>query len=61
MQMKKLGNMINILNYVILKRNLLYGTLLPLKNVPCVGNVNQITLDKLSKYWVTVDLDLGYD
>jgi len=54
--------MINILNYIILKRNLHYnGILLPLKNVPCVGNVNQITLDKLSKYWVTVDLDFGYD
>ena len=53
--------MINLLNYIILKRNVFYGTLLPLKNVPCVGNVNQITLDKLSKYWVTVDLDFGYD
>jgi len=52
--------MIDLINYISLGRNFCYGVL-PLTNVPCVGNFNQITFNEFSSCWVTVDLDFGYD
>lgn len=53
--------MINLINYISLERNIRYGILLPLTNVPCIGNFNQITLNKFPSCLVTAGLDFGYD